>query len=262
MSDQHVNDLLDLYALGALEPAEMLEVERHLEVCVTCRATLEESTFVVEQLAWAAEQQMPPPELQIKVRRRIESLQRAGRIEEPRPARRSWRDRFFGRGPRPLQGLALAGLFMIVLLAGWNLRLQRSLDELTTQVSAQRQAQTALLGSDARVITMSPQPAAPEARGNLVLNPSGKDAYLVASGLPRLPGDKAYQFWLAEGDARTSAAVFRPDKQGSASFFVHAPKPLSSYTGCGITIEPASGSPSPTGDRVLRAAGWNYKGGN
>src|SRR5687768_8924748 len=127
MSDQHVTDLLELYALGALEPAEMPGVERHLESCAECRAALEEQRMVVEQLGWAAEQHMPPPELGLKVRQRIEALQRAGQVEQPRPARRSWRDRLFGRDSRPLQGLVFVALVAILLLAGWNIRLQRNL---------------------------------------------------------------------------------------------------------------------------------------
>ena len=105
---------------------------------------------------------------------------------------------------------------------------------------------------------MDAQPAAPDARGNLVINPEGNNAYLVTSGLPSLPAGKAYQLWLSEGDTRISAAVFTVDARGSASMFVYSPKPMSSYTSCGITIEPASGSDWPTGDRVLRAASWGY----
>lgn len=264
MSDQHVHDLLDLYALGALEPAETLQVERHLETCDECRVALEEQRWVVEQLAWAVEQREPSSALRLKVRRRIESLERADQVvaEQPVQIKRSWLDRLFGRGLSPLHGLALAGLLMILALAGWNFRLQRNLAELSWQMSAQRQEQTALLAAGAQVITMEAQPAAPEARGNLVINPQGKSAYLVASGLPALPSGKAYQLWLSNGDTRVSAAVFRVDEQGSASFFVYAPDPMSSYISCGITIEPASGSPEPTGDRVLRAASWVYTGRN
>ena len=156
--------------------------------------------------------------------------------------------------------LALLGLLAILLLAGWNLRLQRDLSTLSAQISAQRQEQTALLASGTRVITLDAQPAAPDARGNLVINPEGNRAYLVASGLPSLPSNKAYQLWLSNGDTRISAAVFRVDARGSASLFVYSPNPMNSYTSCGITIEPASGSAGPTGDRVLRAASWGYTG--
>ena len=261
MSDQHVDDLLELYALGALEPAETLVVERHLETCTECSAELEEHRGVVEHLAWAVEQREPSSALRLKVRRRIEALERTSQVvEEPVQSKRMWGARLFGRGLRPLHGLTVLGLLAILLLVGWNVRLQRELSTLSAQVSAQRQEQTTLLASGTRVITLDAQPAAPDARGNLVINPEGNRAYLVTSGLPSLPPNKAYQLWLSDGNTRISAAVFRVDARGSASMFVYSPNPMNSYTSCGITIEPASGSDGPTGDRVLRAASWGYTG--
>ena len=148
MSDQHVNDLLELYALGALQPAETLEVERHLETCTECSAELEEHRNIVEHLAWAVEQREPSSALRLKVRRRIESLERAGQIiADPMPPRQSWRDRLVGRRLRPLHGLAVLGLLAVLLLAGWNLRLQRELSTLSAQVSAQRQRANCAAGN-------------------------------------------------------------------------------------------------------------------
>jgi anti-sigma-K factor RskA len=261
MSDQHVDDLLDLYALGALEPAEAAGVERHLEGCPACRAAFEQSRRVVEHLAWSPDQQEPPLELWTKVRRRIESLQRAGRGEAP--AGRSRHGWLLGGRVRPLQGLALAGLLLILVLAGWNLTLQRRLDALAAEVREQQQVAAMLSAPGARVVPMVSQPAAPMARGSLVIDPQATGAYLVAQGLPSLPADKAYQLWLTAGEARTSAAVFRVDEYGSATLMVRSEKPMQTYTGCGITIEPAAGSPRPTGDRVLRAQYWDgYQGEN
>jgi anti-sigma-K factor RskA len=258
MSDQHVDDLLDLYALGALEPAEASDVERHLEGCPACRAAFGQSRRVVEHLAWTPDQQEPPPELWTKVWRRIESLQRAAHGKAPARAGRSRRGWL-----RPLHGLALAGLLLIFVLAGWNLTLQRRLDDLTAEVREQQQVAAMLTAPGARVVPMVSQPAAPMARGSLVIDPQATGAYLVAQGLPSLPADKAYQLWLTAGEARTSAAVFRVDEYGSATLLVRAEKPMQTYTGCGITIEPVAGSPRPTGDRVLRAQYWGgYQGGN
>ena len=263
MSGQHVDDLLDLYALGALEPAEASNVECHLEGCPACRAAFGQSRWVVEHLAWTPDQQEPPPELWTKVRRRIESLQRAGREEAPARAGRSRRGWLLGGRVRPLQGLALAGLLLIFVLAGWNLTLQRRLEDLAAEVREQQQVAAMLSAPDARVVPMVSQPAAPMARGSLVIDPQASGAYLVAQGLPSLPADKAYQLWLTAGEARTSAAVFRVDEYGSATLLVRSEKPMRTYTGCGITIEPAAGSPRPTGDRVLRAQYWDgYQDGN
>ncbi len=112
---------------------------------------------------------------------------------------------------------------------------------------------------DVRVIELAPQPAAPQATGKLLVDPDGTDAYLVAAGLPTLPSDKGYQLWLLQGEERTSGGVFRVDERGAGSLLVRSPQPLADYTGCGITIEPATGSDRPTGERVLRSRSWSYE---
>jgi len=150
---------------------------------------------------------------------------------------------------------------VLVLLAGWNMVLQRRLAVLTADVATRQQVETVLRTPGARVITLTPQPAAPEARGNLIIDPEGTSAYLVADGLPTLPGDKSYQLWLADGDTRFSVGVFRGNPAGEATVFVRSPKPLGDYSGCGITIEPAGGSPGPTGEQVLRAQAYRAEGG-
>ena len=39
--DAHVDNLIDAYALGALEPDEVALVERHLPTCDACQALLD-----------------------------------------------------------------------------------------------------------------------------------------------------------------------------------------------------------------------------
>lgn len=273
MSERHVEDLLDLYALGTLEPDEVESVERHLEACEACRSRAVEAKRVAALLAWAPEPRTPPPHLGATIRRHIEQLaeqeqsKRTSRPPEwgvkPVPATRITAPSSGGWGiPTPwFRAIAAAGLAVLVLLAGWNVVLQRRLTMLTADVATRQQVETVLRTPGARVITLTPQPAAPEARGNLIIDPEGTSAYLVADGLPALPSDKSYQLWLADGDTRFSAGVFRGDPAGEATVFVRSPKPLGDYSGCGITIEPAGGSPGPTGERVLRAQAYRAEGG-
>jgi anti-sigma-K factor RskA len=74
----------------------------------------------------------------------------------------------------------------------------------------------------------------------------------VVSGLPPLPPDRSYQLWLAQADHTwASAGVFRVNARGEAVVLASLSGALSAYYGCGITEEPARGSPAPTGPRVL-----------
>ncbi len=76
---------------------------------------------------------------------------------------------------------------------------------------------------------------------------------LVVNGLPVLGAEHQYQLWLVKDEVRVSGAVFSVAEEGITSIPIVAPEDLTLYTRCGITIEPAGGSPEPTGDGVL---GW------
>ena len=251
--DGHVDEMIDLYALGALEPGEQAMVDRHLEQCRACRAHLADARRVAAQLAWSAPQHEPPADLQRKVRRRVEQLQRQERPEPSvSPARSafSWRRSLRG-------GLLAAGLAALLVLAGWNVTLQRQVAAQAAQLATHQQLDEMLRSPGARVITLQAQPAAPKASGSLVIAPSSTEGYLVTAGLPVLSRDRSYQLWLQEGEERTSAGVFRVDERGTGALLVRSQHALADYTGCGITIEPAGGSARPTGDRVLRSQTWS-----
>jgi anti-sigma-K factor RskA len=66
-----------------------------------------------------------------------------------------------------------------------------------------------------------------------------------------LGSDQQYQLWLVLDDERTSGGVFSVDYYGYGAMVIHAPRPLNEYTSFGVTVEPAGGSPAPTGEKVL-----------
>jgi anti-sigma-K factor RskA len=55
------------HALGALEPDDQQRFEAHLETCTDCRQVLAETEAVMAELAYAAEQVGPPPELKARL---------------------------------------------------------------------------------------------------------------------------------------------------------------------------------------------------
>ncbi len=259
MTDEHVGDLIELYALGALEPEEQIGVDIHLESCEDCRALLADTRRVVDLIAWTPDQRTPPAELQQKVRRRIEQLQRrdTAAVASRRHLRlRSWHMPRLSWG----NGLAAAALAALLLLAGWNIALQREVTTLTGQVAKLQPLGRVLSGAGVHVVTLGPQPAAPSAWGSMVINPSSTDAYFVVEGLPPLPNDKAYQLWLTRGENRASGGTFKVDPRGAATVVVRAPDRLDTYNGCGVTVEPVNGSLAPSGARVLRSQSWGSEG--
>jgi anti-sigma-K factor RskA len=85
----------------------------------------------------------------------------------------------------------------------------------------------------------------------IVISLEGTHGTLVVDNLPPLEEDQQFQLWLVRDSQRASGGVFSVDEDGYGSVWVSSPEPLASYTGFGITIEPAGGSAGPTGEKVL-----------
>ncbi len=85
----------------------------------------------------------------------------------------------------------------------------------------------------------------------MVISRDGEHGSLVVDGLPLLDESQQYQLWLIRDGVRTSGGVFSVYDEGYGLLKIDAPDPLISYQAAGITIEPAGGSPGPTGERVL-----------
>ena len=84
----HPEDLLDAYALDALEETETLQVESHLEGCDRCRLAVAELHNTVSLLGRSVVQQQPPPALRFRV---IQALEPAIVQPEAIASRSIWR---------------------------------------------------------------------------------------------------------------------------------------------------------------------------
>jgi anti-sigma-K factor RskA len=102
-----------------------------------------------------------------------------------------------------------------------------------------------------RIVSLTGTDAAPGATGTIVISQDGEHGTLVVDGLPPLDEAFQYQLWLIKDGQRTDGGVFSVDSEGYGALWVSSPAPLSSFPAVGITIEPAGGSPGPTGDKVL-----------
>jgi anti-sigma-K factor RskA len=102
-----------------------------------------------------------------------------------------------------------------------------------------------------RVITLTGTASVPGASGLIVASMDGLHGTLVVDNLPVLDKNHAYQLWLIKDGQRTSGGVFSVGPDGYGALWVTAPKPLLDYPNFGVTIEPAGGSPGPTGEKVL-----------
>jgi anti-sigma-K factor RskA len=241
MGTEHIAELLPDYVLGCIDAEDTARVYQHLQVCSDCQAELQAYEVVVNQLALAACDAAPPPALKARLMTCIQERQvgSAG-------ASRKWWQGFLDSLPR-LRGSALAwqaaAIVLVVGLAAGNVWQWQH----TVRAG---QPQEGRLPS----ITMVHTPAAPDATGTLVLSADGQYGTLIVDGLPALDAAHQYQLWLIEGANRASGAVFSVNGDGYGSLAVSSPRPLSSYKSFGITVEPAGGSPGPSGEKVLSAS--------
>lgn len=245
MTDQHVDELIDLYALGALEPGEQAAVDEHLDDCVRCRAQLEEAKRLVMMFAWTPDQHDPPPALRSKVMQRVSHLQRL-----QGQSQRSWWERLalpqWLRSPQ--FGMQLSGaLVLLAALLGWRLSaLQSEVTSLRTQIAEQQSLVAVLYEPDTRIVPLVTANDPATTHGYLLFDPEQQQAVIKSTALAALPQDQTYQLWLIDGNQPESVGLLDTSSDGRGTAEVLAQRPLSQYQAFGISIEPAGGSAQPT----------------
>jgi anti-sigma-K factor RskA len=234
-SELHVAELLPAYALGSLDEGEAARVSEHLAHCPECRAELRPYLDVAGQLALAAPEAMPPVRLKKQLMRRIDRQRTAPEaLKGP-----GWWQQLAGLLRRSAPAWGLASLVLIVALTASTVWLWQR-----------------LYGEDSRamrmqVVALVSTEAAPGATGKLVISTDGEYGTLVVDGLAPLDAGHQYQLWLIRDGQRASGGVFSVNPHGYGVLEISAPEPLASYPSYGITVEPAGGSPGPTGEKVL-----------
>jgi anti-sigma-K factor RskA len=258
MSTEHVQELLDLYILDALEPEEQALVDDHLEICATCRQELERSKQVLALLAWTPDQRDPSPDLYDRLVLRL--APRAPQLAQTRPARAAVpaappRRRWWSLPPQWGFRLAALATCMALLLGGWGLRQQRQVEDLDTRVAEYDRIASILRASEMQLVVLQPQnPDLQGTQARLLLDLDDSDAFMAISSLPALPKGQAYQLWMIDGDQPLSAGVFQVGPQGEASMVVDMPDRARQYDAVGITVEPEAGSVQPTSKPILLTA--------
>lgn len=82
MTEEHIEDLAQLYALGSLDELERARVERHIATCDTCRRELQYAEDAVTMLATAQArpQREAPAALKERLDRSLTGSSRRGRL--------------------------------------------------------------------------------------------------------------------------------------------------------------------------------------
>ena len=224
---------LPALAADALEEAEAAPVRAHLEVCPACQA---EYAAYLEALSTLADELAAEPPAAL--RHRVVAAARAGAA---RPARR---ERLLALG-------LVATLVLSVFAAVQAFALRQQVDRLQRWATDEYELWDFVLSPNLVIQPLRATDAATGGYGRLLYIPGRMRAVLVVNRLPPLPGGQVYQAWLRRDGERMSVGTFQTDESGRARLFFELPPDFDSYQEMGVTIEPAGGSPTATGPRVL-----------
>lgn len=245
-------EMLALYAVGALDAAgERPELEAHLRTCPECQRELAALRGDAALLALSV---VGPAPSQGARQRFIAAISHEPRT---RPARQSvvigtFRPRWLTFAP-----IAAALLLAIFSLLLWRVdsRLQRQVERMQAELrDTQKQLQksqevVALLHSpDTMHISLVAAQTPPKPHASAFYSPKMGRLLLMASNLEPLPEKKAYELWLlpAKGGAPMPCGMFWPDAKGDAMMDHPLSEAGIEAKGFAITIEPESGSETPT----------------
>ena len=107
-----------------------------------------------------------------------------------------------------------------------------------------------LASPDLARIDLQGQAVAPSARARALWSRSNGLVFSAAN-LPQAPGGKAYQVWVVTAQMPISAGLLATDPTGAGTQYYMTPPDIGAPVAVAVTLEPAGGVPSPTGERYL-----------
>ena len=188
MSHEEANDLLALDAIGALEPTDRDEMERHVSTCESCRQLAAQYADVASLLP-AALDQVPPP---ARLRRNLMAQVYA---EATSKAPAPWWRRLVTAIPanRAITVVAAAAMAAVVAVAIW--------------------------GVAGRGSTPAPAPVSyvvsggtsqPSVTGTFAVDATRTQSILTVHGLAALPRTEVYEVWLIPRHGAPKGVAFLP----------------------------------------------------
>jgi anti-sigma-K factor RskA len=250
-------ELIEAYALGALDSADRAQIEAHLASgCAECVKALEQARWLVSQLAHLAPAAEPSDMLKGRLLQTVRAEATGGQAPQQavREAAIPW-----------WLWIGVAALLLFSVYSAWNEQhLRNAVATLQRQAEAQRaerlnlelQLHVAKLQAQEAMIWMDPKSK------KIMLPPKDPNMpQLEAMWHPELglcvrgwkvpsPGEKrVLQLWLIPkaGGKPMPSVTFWPDASGTFSAMVeNPPDVLSATQALAVTEEPMGGSQQPT----------------
>ena len=250
--EQYAEDLA-LYALNALGGDARAKLVEHLASCAACRLELERLRGDTALLAISAAGPRPPQRAR---QRLLDAIARETRQQPAAPPRRGWWG-WLGWAAAAAVLLFALSLRRDISMLKERLVLARSRQIQTTrQLDELRKIAAPIIAPEAQRITLVATKASPQPQGKAFYLRDRGNLVFVASNMPALPPQKAYELWLIPVTGNPfPAGVFRPDARGSASIVNPPLPPGTAAKAFAVTIESEAGSAAPTTPIMMMGAG-------
>jgi anti-sigma-K factor RskA len=234
---ERFDDLKGAYALGALTEDERREFEGYLEAHPGLQAEAEDLGSTASLLALAPQEYHPPPELRRNLLGSIEDATGATITGGSSRLAKLWE--LFGSGGLIAAAVAAVAILAVVGLFLWNASLQGQNEDLRGAVQ------------DRRTYELQGSGAARDARGQVVGVGDGR-AVLLVNNLPPAPEGEVYEAWLQRDGVPEPAGLFQAGGEESAATNIE--DSIKGADAVQVTVEPSSGSSTPTSNPLLTAA--------
>jgi anti-sigma-K factor RskA len=223
---EHAAALIPSAAVAALAEADREDLDQHLTVCAVCRVLAAESNDVIALMNLALEPSQPSVHLR---RRLLAQVFAEATLGHQRPWwRRATKPHF---ATKHLAATVLAVGVAVLVVA-----------RIVIPARAVTPTEVAVTGTTAD----------PSASGTLIESGSSADDVLTVDGLAPPPGtNTVYEVWLINSDGALKAAAFLSRIPDANAWTAVITGGTAGYRSIAATVEPAGGSPQPSGVEVV-----------
>ena len=269
-TEAHPLELLEAYALDALDEEEAFHVESHLDWCGPCSreaARLHESVAPLELIA---ERAQPPGELQARLMQALETGKSPVNAKGGGPKHNIWRPA--ARFLLPVAAMIMVGLFSAAMVLNIRLSdrtqgLERANSTLTAQIALfvnenqlmeeklnQLQLTSYWLANPAnQPLTLNPTRTGGSSKGVLLLAKDGSGAVIMVTGMKDRSPTSTYQVFLMRQGDRVLVGRVKVDDRGWGTTAFWPEESLFRFDKIELVSETVPGAVSTHADMVLEA---------
>jgi anti-sigma-K factor RskA len=235
-NDIDIHHLGAAYALDALDERERMAFEAHYPSCEVCRADVLAFRATLTQVA-AAQSTAPPTSMKARVMAEVAQTRQLSPLLPDRVSDLAERRRRRQRTIGSALGVAAA---IVLLVAG--VAVLRGDEESPTYAAALAEV---MESPDAQLVSLAAGDSGADGTVKVAWSSDGERAVLIADGLAVAPEGSVYELWLIAGGVPQPMRVLQQTDDGTLRAVVDIDDAPEAW---GVTIEPAGGSPAPTGE--------------